>query len=176
MLGQVIALGRAVIINRRTWRNGKLSIQLLAKASSEKLIGRADRVNAGEAQFFHQSILVNAVIAFHSSFGFRRVSRDDLNPQLLAGPAKMGPGRPPCSSNNTSGHALQTSDDANHLVVLTRRNARGARANCDGARACGSSATGPPSATNRATSRGPPCDLRAPTSQPPRLGQSQDIS
>ena len=91
MLGQFIALGRAVIINRRTWRNGKLSIQLLAKASSEKLTGRADRVNAGEAQFFHQLILVNAVIAFHSSFGFRRVSRDDLNPQLLAGPAKMGP-------------------------------------------------------------------------------------
>jgi hypothetical protein len=44
---------------------------LLTKARSEKLIGRGDRVDAGEAQFFHQAILVNAVIAFHSPFGFR---------------------------------------------------------------------------------------------------------
>src|SRR5688572_12644205 len=66
--GQVIPLSRAVIVNRRTWRHGKLLVQLRAKATSQKLIGRGGRVAAGEAQFFHQTILVNAVVAFHSPF------------------------------------------------------------------------------------------------------------
>ena len=50
--GQVIALGRAVIINRGTWRDRELLIQLFAIACRHKLVGGGERVDAGETQLF----------------------------------------------------------------------------------------------------------------------------
>ena len=43
----------------------------------------------GESEFFHQAVLVKAMVPIHPALGLGAVGGDNLNPQLVAGSPEM---------------------------------------------------------------------------------------